>query len=337
MTRPHQAAQVAVTSHAAYRRLLDERLAQRPLNGLTCIDGWAGAGGLSLGFERAGFTVTGYEQNPHAVATYNHNLHGECIQATITEDTDFPQADLFIGGPPCQPFSVVGRQDGKTDSRDGFPSFIAAVRRTQPKAWMFENVYNLVGKHGEYLDSILAELEGLGYHTQVHAIRADHFGVPQKRRRAVVIGTKQEMTVPAPSGPMVPVRHALGSLATRELSPRRHLTPAQDEYIARYEAKSKCRVPRDLHLDQPARTLTCRNLAGSTSDMQRLRLPDGQRRRLSTAEAARLQSFPIGYRFMGPEGSQFTQIGNAVPPLVAKHFADALASHLLQCQMPGNH
>ena len=102
------------------------------------------------------------------------------------------------------------------------------------------------------------------------------------------------------------------------------LTPQQDAYIAAYEAKSGCLNPRDLYPDMPARTLTCRNLAGATSDMHRVKLPDGRRRRITQREAARLQSFPDWFEFCGNETRQFTQIGNAVPPLLAYKLALAL-------------
>jgi DNA (cytosine-5)-methyltransferase 1 len=101
-----------------------------------------------------------------------------------------------------------------------------------------------------------------------------------------------------------------------------------DKYVAKYEKASLCKRPRDLHLDKPARTLTCRNLAGATGDMHRIKLPDGRRRRLLLREAARLQSFPDWFEFSGTETSCLNQVGNAVSPLFAFNLAGVVGNYL---------
>lgn len=285
------------------------------------LDLFAGCGGLSLGFEAAGFETIGYEMDENAVNTYNGNLRGKCHLQKLEVGFDYPEADIVIGGPPCQPFSVFGNQKGMEDARDGFPIFIDAVKRVQPKVFMFENVRNLAYSHRWYFDLIKDALGKLGYIVEFKCMNAVNYGVPQNRERMIVVGHKSSFRYPAMHKEKVTVGEAIGDLIDTVEDEGKILTPRQDEYIAVYEKKSACINPRDLYTDRPARTLTCRNLAGCTSDMQRVRLKDGRRRRLVVREAARLQSFPDWFEFAGTESKQFYQKGNAVPPLLAYQVA----------------
>ena len=285
------------------------------------IDLFAGCGGLSLGFEAAGYETIGYEFDENAVNTYNKNLKGKCHLQKLEVGFGYPDADIVIGGPPCQPFSVFGNQKGMEDARDGFPIFIDAVKRIQPKVFLFENVRNLAFSHKWYFDLIRDELGKLGYFIDFKCINAVDYGVPQNRERMIVVGHKSAFRFPKINQKKVTVGEAIGDLIDTVQDESKILTPRQDEYIAVYEKKSGCINPRDLYPDRPARTLTCRNLAGCTSDMQRVRLKDGRRRRLVVREAARLQSFPDWFEFTGTENKQFNQIGNAVPPLLAYQLA----------------
>ena len=285
------------------------------------LDLFAGCGGLSLGFEAAGFETVGFECVEAAVETYNRNLKGRCHAAMLEVGSEYPDADIVIGGPPCQPFSVRGSQKGMADARDGFPIFIDAIKRLRPRVFMFENVRNLMYSHKWYLDLILAELRGLGYLVEMKCMNAVDYGVPQNRERLIVVGHKSQYQFPIRGNRKVTVGEAIGDTMNTAPEGSRFLTAAQDEYIAKYEKASCCINPRDLYPDRPARTITCRNLAGATSDMQRVRLPDGRRRRITHREAARLQSFPDWFEFVGNETQQFNQIGNAVPPLMAYKIA----------------
>lgn len=294
----------------------------------TALDLFAGCGGLALGFEAAGFTTIGFEMNRDAAATYNKNLAGECIEEYLTEDTTLPSADIIIGGPPCQPFSVGGSQRGRHDDRDGFPAFISAVARVRPQLFLFENVRGILYRNKEYYAAVIHALESLGYQVEEALLNAVDYGVPQNRQRVVVVGHQKAFAFPAAADARVSVREALGGHLWNVPDDSKFLTPAQDAYIARYEEKSKCVRPRDLHPDVPARTLTCRNLGGATSDMHRILLPDGRRRRVTVREAARLQSFPDWFQFSGGVTSQFDQVGNAVAPLFALHLARAVSQSL---------
>lgn len=312
----------------SYARVLDNAL--RPADDWkwTALDLFAGCGGLALGFEAAGFRTLGYEMNQDGVDTYQRNLGGECTEAFLTPDFDFPDVDVVVGGPPCQPFSVGGLQQGLKDSRDGFPTFISAVKRLQPRLFLFENVRGMLYRNKKYLDEILSTLRDLGYEIEVKLMNAVDYGVPQNRERLIVVGHRDRFEFPEPIGQKVTAGEALGTLASEYDDESKWLTPSMDKYIKRYEDKSACVNPRDLHLDRPARTLTCRNLAGATGDMHRIRLADGRRRRLTTREAARLQTFPDWFEFMGNETSVYNQIGNAVPPLFGAAIAASVAASL---------
>lgn len=293
------------------------------------LDLFAGCGGLALGFESMGFRTYGYEMNKQACESYNYNLNGNCMEVKLTVDTEFPKADVIIGGPPCQPFSLGGKQMGIADSRDGFPIFISAVKKVNPKIWMFENVKGLLYKNKWYFDQIIKELEELGYIVEYKLLNAKDYGVPQNRERVIVVGHRGQFEFPKPQKNRVTAGEALGEMAYSIPEESKFLTKSMDEYIEKYEKASKCKNPRDLYLDRPARTLTCRNLGGATGDMHRIKLPDGRRRRLLVREAARLQSFPDWFEFKGDSDNKaFEQIGNAVPPMMAYEIAKCIKKYL---------
>lgn len=292
------------------------------------IDLFAGCGGLSLGFEAAGISTVGYEMIEDCCKTYRKNLKTKCYQNYITTETEFPKAQIVIGGPPCQPFSRRGKQTGKADMRNGFPAFINAVKKIKPDIWMCENVKGLPEQNKEYFELIIKEFENLGYIVEHKVFKMAEFDVPQNRERLVIVGHQGGYKFPVENDYKISAGEALGELAYQIPDNAQFLTPAMDSYIAKYEAASQCKNPRDLYLDRPARTLTCRNLAGATSDMHRIKLADGRRRRITVQEAARLQGFPDWYRFYGTEESQFTQIGNAVPPICSYKLALSVVEYM---------
>lgn len=294
----------------------------------TVVDLFAGCGGLSLGFEANGFKTIGFEMDVNASHTYNQNLLGECFIEKLTPESTYPKADIVIGGPPCQPFSVGGKQLGLKDARDGFPIFLSAIRQLEPEVLMFENVRGMLYKNKWYLKEVIDELERLGYHIDYALLNAVNYEVPQNRERVIVIGAKNSIKLPHPVGRTITAGEALGTLAFEFDEKSKFFTESMDRYVANYEKASKCINPRDLYLDKPARTLTCRNLAGATGDMHRVRLNDGRRRRLTVREASRLQSFPDWFEFQGTETHQFNQIGNAVAPNFAFHLAKNIKKHL---------
>ena len=296
------------------------------------LDLYCGGGGFSLGFAASGFRVRGIDENSDAVATYSGNV-GEADCTHLDCDTELPKADVLIAGPPCQPWSRAGKQLGELDVREGFSVVDRAVEAVHPKAVVVENVPDISRERGRSrLRQFLTGLQKRGYRVRERILNSADFGVPQNRRRTFVLAIRstEPVKLPEPWDRRFTVQDAISD--TSHLAPEgsRFLSPEMDRYVARYERASGCRLPRDLHLDKPARTLTVRNLFGATGDMMRLRLPDGRRRMLTVTEAARLQSFPDWYHFHGSLQSRFSQIGNAVPPLlglaVAQQVRRGLAS-----------
>lgn len=292
------------------------------------LDLFAGCGGLALGFESAGFETIGFEMDAAASETYRNNLSGECFTAKIEVGYDYPDADIVVGGPPCQPFSVGGHQLGIEDARDGFPIFIDAVKRLKPRLFLFENVRGLLYANKWYFEIVLQELQQLGYIVDYQLINAVNQGVPQNRERLFVVGHRTTFKFPEKLPNKVIVSEAIGDTMFEAPPGSKFLNASMDEYVLKYEKASMCINPRDLYPDKPARTLTCRNLAGATGDMQRVRLQDGSRRRLMHKEAARLQSFPDWFNFVGNETQRFNQIGNSVAPLLALRMANQIKASL---------
>ncbi len=228
------------------------------------------------------------------------------------------EVDLIIGGPPCQPFSQIGYQRGNRDARDGFPIFLDTVARLRPKIAIIENVRGLLFRNRDYLGQVVSELKRLGYQVEARLLNARDYGAPQNRERVVIVSHKGGWEWPEPMVAYpVTAGQAIGDTAYTIPEGAKFLTDSMDRYIKDYENRSHCVNPRDLHLDRPSRTLTCRNFGAATSDMQRIKLPDGRRRMLTVREGARLQGFPDWFVFSGGQYDQTEQIGNAVSPLMS--------------------
>ena len=146
-------------------------------------------------------------------ATYKHNLHGECYATYITTKTDFPKADIIIGGPPCQPFSVRGKQKGVQDARNGFPAFVKAVKVLKPKIFVIENVRGILYKNKPYLEKILSQLKRLGYKIECDVFNVVDYAVPQNRQRIVIVGHTGGFSFPPKLETRITAGEALGELA----------------------------------------------------------------------------------------------------------------------------
>jgi DNA (cytosine-5)-methyltransferase 1 len=168
----------------------------------TVLDLFCGAGGLSLGFNSAGFqTLRAVDSNRAALETYSHNLGAHAEEHDLSSDVQLPAATVIVGGPPCQGFSSAGmRRIG--DLRNSLiASFARTIARLRPDAFVFENVEGfLTAEDGRRVMDLLGPLLAAGYRIHLRKVNAANYGVPQHRKRVVAIGgLGWEPSFPEPS------------------------------------------------------------------------------------------------------------------------------------------
>ena len=308
-----------------------------------------------MGLKLAGWDVAvAVEGAPACVRTHGINFpdtlhHGGDLREV--DLTAFAPVDLLAGGPPCQPFSVGGKKLGNDDQRDLVPAFVKAVRDVRPTFFLMENVANLARPNfRDYFEGQLADLAALGYAIHWRVLDAAAYGVPQHRLRLFVVGTPlgTAFAFPAPthgpqgSQPYMTVRDALADCP--EDAPNRAKVVYLKNPVVR---RTHCAglllngSGRPLNLDAPSPTILASAGGNRTHvlDLQdtlkayhaQLKAGGPARtgevancRRLTLRESARLQSFPDSFTFFGSRSQQYRQIGNAVPPLLAKAVGLAL-------------
>lgn len=323
----------------------------------TGIELFAGCGGLSTGFLDAGLNVAaGFELDARAVDAYNynHDYRGSrgfvadlnvASGANLLERAGIKRADFVIGGPPCQPFSIAGKRQGKRDIRaDLIGHFIRIVDELKPSAFMLENVPNLAAiSGGEFLDEVKADLRALGYTVDHRVVLAADFGVPQNRKRLVVLGVKGRHAVrfPTPTHGTAERPHLSASSAIDNLPDAGEFgetgifnhepTAHSEDMIERLSALEPGRRERGsyhdrLHSERPSYTL--RAGSGNFSPLRPVHYK--HHRVITVRESARLQGFSDDFLWPDriPRLQQYRQVGNAVPPPMASAFAACLAEQM---------
>jgi DNA (cytosine-5)-methyltransferase 1 len=327
---------------------------------LPTVDVFSGAGGLSLGLSAAGFQIVeAVERDADASETYfGHHPETELDPGRAIEDVDFRRLRgdvvLLAGGPPCQPFSTGGKRLGPADERDGFPHFVRAVAEIRPEAVLVESVPGLTAPAmAPHFTRLLRQLRGLGFTLSWKVVNAADYGVPQKRRRVFIVGMRGRRFEfpPATHGPgrRWPWKPT-GSVI--------NATPAGEpnESIVTYAKRPDLRPSpydgllfngggRPLDLTKPAPTILAAAGGNRTPfvDTEVIVPPyhahllkggkprEGQvpgARRITVEESARLQTFPPGTTFAGRRSSQYTQVGDAVPPRLAEAIGSTLRAEL---------
>lgn len=166
---------------------------------LKALELCAGAGGMALGLERAGFRhVALIEYDKNAAATLRKNRPNWNVVEADVREIDFTRyrnegIDLLAGGIPCTPYSTVGNRKGKKDENDLLMEGVRAVKQAHPKAFIFENVEGLLhSSHADHVGDALRKLTRAGYETAIHRINARDYGIAQDRSRILIVGVRKE-------------------------------------------------------------------------------------------------------------------------------------------------
>lgn len=341
------------------------------------IDLFAGVGGLSLGFEKQGFDVliaNEYDKSIAAAYTENHKktkmIVGDITSLDLKEtfDSYTGKIDVVIGGPPCQGFSQKGQRKTIHDERNFlFKYYVAVVELVKPRYFVMENVPNLLtAENGFFFKEIEELFNKMGYLLEHGVLNASDYGVPQNRRRTVIIGKLNGAPpkLPQPQNIKVTIWDAISDLAYLESGEgayeQEYKNAPKSDYQKILRGNSKvlynhavtkhsplalerlALIPPNAGKEVlPKEHLTKSIYSGTWTRMRkdeisvtittRFDTPSSGKfthpfldRAITVREAARIQSFPDDFIFVGNKGSQMKQVGNAVPPLLAAAIAEVI-------------
>lgn len=298
------------------------------------VDLFCGIGGFRIAFEEAcdevdinakcvfssdidRFCQDSYEAN------FGERPHGDI---TKIDEKDIPDHDILFAGFPCQPFSIIGQMKGLSDTRGTlFFDIARIIKEKQPKAFILENVKQLVGHDkGQTLKVILKTLKELDYHVQYSVLNALDYGLPQKRERIVIIGHKEPImfTFPTPIRPYKSLNDIL-----EDNVDKKHFA---SEYIRskREDSHKTSFYPSIWHENKSGNVCSypysCALRAGASYNYL---LVNGERR-LTPREMFRLQGFPDWYKIVVSDGQAKRQAGNAVPVNMIKAVVQKLLPYI---------
>lgn len=329
---------------------------------MDAVDLFSGAGGLTIGMKMAGI-------QPIVCVEWDHDSSETCRTHTPTAQhycADIRSITLahlrgavpvVYGGPPCQPFSAGGVRKGIGDVRNMIPDFARIISEVEPAAFIMENVPGLVeGTQRAYFDTVIKDFAARGYRTFWRVMNAQDYGVPQNRRRLIVVGFRDQaiqFEFPRPShgpGSPLPFRSAgdvISPTKANGIPASSLVTYAKNPDLRKsaYAGHLFNGGGRPIDLSKPCPTVVASSGGNKThwidekqvAEQYHQHLMNGGEpwqghvdgaRRLSVEESALIQSFPPGVRFHGSRASQYKQIGNAVPPLLAYAVGEAVRKTL---------
>lgn len=337
----------------------------------TCIDSFCGAGGLGLGLQRAGFDIRlSFDIDNICIKTIKENEKFFSHSAVAADISDMlngralelcklKRGELFLlaGGPPCQGFSIQ-RRGSDIDSRNQLVfKYALLVEELYPKYFIMENVTGIAGKRGKtILEQLLDELKSIGYEVHINLLDAQDYGVPQRRKRYIIVGERTDMGIhfeyPKPTGEHRTVKDVIGSLPEPPLDgsdypgiPLHRRDKLSDINLKRIKAlkqgQGRAFLPDELLADChkiDSSIIGYRNVYGrmewndvaptitarfDSFTRGKFGHPE-QDRSISLREGALLQTFPADFKFIGNKVDIARQIGNAVPPVLAEQIGRSI-------------
>lgn len=312
---------------------------------LEAVEIFSGAGGMSCGLRAAGITVrAGFDRNPHCVESFAANFPNAKAEAIDVSDLKASSLlaqvrdrdNLVLAGcPPCQLFSQLHRRTDPVGPE--FAHYLRLVWAVRPAYLVFENVPR-IRRYQDAWAELLTRLARRGYHTDHRVISAERFGVPQKRRRLVLVASRRPIRLgdPSPLDRARTVRDAIGHLPEADPCIPNHVTmnlsrENKNRMLATGVDGGRSKIPRvpfddsygRMRWDLPAPTITTRCVSFSNG---RFGHPE-HNRAITVREAALLQGFPESYRFVGGIKETARQVGNAVPPPLAEWLGREILRH----------
>lgn len=307
----------------------------------TAISLFAGAGGLDMGFERAGFkTIWANDFESDACKTHENWSTAKVVCGDVAkiDAEDIPDADIILGGFPCQGFSLSGPRKIDDSRNVLYKHYVRIVKAKKPQMFVGENVKGLLTMGGgSIIEAIIEDFSNCGYNVYCKLLNARDYGVPEDRERVIIVGFRKDLGIksfeyPVPRNYKVTMREALKNLP--EPTPEE---VCNAPYSSRFMSRNRKRGWDDVSYTIPAMAKQVTLWPGSP-DMVKIDKDlwkfgsEGETRRLSWREAAAIQTFPADLEFYGDIVSKYKQIGNAVPvklaEIVATHLYGVLSNTL---------
>lgn len=298
---------------------------------------FAGAGGLDLGLIHAGHNVIWANDNDiDCVRTYQKNIGEHIVHANVEmiSSDDIPDADVVVGGFPCQGFSLANKHRSTDDERNKlYLHFKRIVEDKKPKYFLAENVRGILSLDGgNAIKQIVSDFEQAGYRVKYKLFNTADYGVPQSRFRVIIAGTRVDVPEeldfnypkPTHAKEMSEVRKpwlTIGQALNHIPEPSENSTLENHVYSKYKVTNRNFTGHRKTNPDKPSPTILARgNGKGGVCAIQH---PQNHRR-MSVRESATVQSFPEDFVFTGSLTSMYRQVGNAVPVLFGKKLGEQL-------------